>query len=129
MAEGAKQAWNEVGDRFSSWGKHLSDRYKESAPSEEEPGEAQRKLEEAAKEIGDTLSRAFNAFGDTLRDEQAKQELLGAVHAMGDAITATVKEAGDAIKRKGEPAPEPRPDATAEAPGDEASEAPADPEE
>jgi hypothetical protein len=116
MAEGAKQAWNEVGDRFSSWGKHLSDRYKESGTAEEEPGETQRKLEEAAKEIGDTLSRAFNAFGDTLRDDQAKAELLGAVHAMGDAITATVREAGDAIKRKGEPSGEPRPDTTPEPP-------------
>jgi hypothetical protein len=119
----AKQAWNVVGERFSSWGTRLSARYKEAAPGDEDAKETQRKIEEAAREIGEQLTRAFNALGDTLRDEDAKRDLREAVGSIGDAIAATVNEAGDAVRRRtgsneadtGAP-PAPRPDANAEEP-------------
>ncbi|MGZ4149356.1 MAG: hypothetical protein ACXVQJ_04895 [Actinomycetota bacterium] len=97
----AKQAWNEVGERFESWGKRVSDRYKGSAGGDEaDAKEAQRKLEEAARELGDQLTRAFNALGDTIRDDDAKKDLKDAVRAIGEAVGATVTEAGDAIGRR-----------------------------
>jgi hypothetical protein len=100
----AKQAWNEVGERFESWGKRVSDRYKGSAPGDDAAAkEAQRKLEEAARELGDQLTRAFNALGDTIRDDEAKQDLKEAVRAIGEAVGATVGEAGDAIGRRVRP--------------------------
>jgi hypothetical protein len=100
----AKQAWNEVGERFESWGKRVSDRYKEAAPGDDaDAKEAQRKLEEAARELGDTLTRAFNALGDTLRDDDAKRDLKDAARAIGEAVGATVSEAGDAIGRRVRP--------------------------
>jgi len=57
MADDAKQAWNDVGERFASLGNRLSDKYRESG-SGGEPGaaETQRKLQETAKEVGDQLS-------------------------------------------------------------------------
>lgn len=97
----ARHAWNEVGERFESWGKRLSDRYKASAPGDDAAEkEAQRKLEEAARELGDQLTRAFNALGDTIRDDEAKKDLKDAVRAIGEAVGATVNEAGDAIGRR-----------------------------
>lgn len=103
MADNAKQAWNDAGERFSSWGRRVAGRYRESGGEKaaaESAQEAQRKLEEAARQIGDQLNRAFTALGDTLRDDEAKSELKDAVRALGDAVSATVTETGDAIRRR-----------------------------
>ena len=78
MPQNAKQAWNEVGDRFASLGRHLSDHYKE-AGSGQSAKEAQRKLEEAARQIGNQLDRAFSALDGTLRDAEAKKDLKDVV--------------------------------------------------
>jgi hypothetical protein len=100
MPEHAKDAWNEVGERFSSWGRRLSDRYKESETGEGIK-ESQRKLEEAAREIGNQLDRAFGALDATLRDQEAKKDLKDAVGAIGSAVAATIDDAGAAIRRRG----------------------------
>ena len=57
------------------------------------------------KELFDELSKGVSAVGATLKDDQAKKELSEAVSAIGDAITATVTEATDAIRSKGGSAP------------------------
>jgi hypothetical protein len=117
MADSAKDAWTNVGERFSSWGRRVADQYKEMG-GPETPQE-KRKLEEAAREVGDQLNRAFTALGDTLRDEQAKQDLRDAVGAIGDAVTATVNEAQTAIRERlrdsGSSTPPNRPDGPSEA--------------
>ena len=101
MAGSTKEAWSEVGERFTSWGRHVADHYKETGPEGEEVAhESQRKLEEAARELGDQLNRAFTALGDTLRDERAKSDLMDAVRSIGDAVTVTVTETSDAIRRR-----------------------------
>jgi hypothetical protein len=113
MADSAKDAWTNVGERFSSWGRRVADRYKETAGADT-PQETQRKLEEAARELSGQLNRAFTALGDTLRDEQAKQDLRKAVGSIGDAVAATVNEAGTAIRERvgqsGSSTPPERPD-------------------
>jgi hypothetical protein len=101
MADDAKQAWNEVAERFSAWGRHVADRYKEmGSVAGETAQESQRKLEEAARDLSEQLNRAFGALGETLRDEQAKTELKDAVRAVGDAVAITVTETGEAIRRR-----------------------------
>jgi len=100
MGQNAKDAWNEVGERFASWGRHLSDHYKEAGTGESAK-EAQRKLEEAARQIGNQLDQAFRAIDGTLRDTEAKQDLKDAVGAIGSAVSATIDDAGNAIRRKG----------------------------
>jgi hypothetical protein len=100
MADDAKQAWNNVGDRFASLGNRLSDKYRESgADGEPDAAETQRKLQETAKEVGDQLSRAFDALGATIRDEEAKADLKQALNAFGDALGTSFDEAGRAIRR------------------------------
>jgi hypothetical protein len=98
---GTQEAWNEVGERFASWGRHVADRYKESTGSAREAAqESQRKLEEAAHDITDALDRAFTALGETIRDENAKSDLKDAVKALGDAVAVTVSDAGAQIRKR-----------------------------
>jgi hypothetical protein len=107
MVGNAKDAWNEVGERFASWGRLVGDRYRE-AESEIGEGEsmsegsreAQRKLEESARELTEQLNRAFTALGDTLRDPKAKEDLKGAVRAIGEAVTVTVTQTSDEIRKR-----------------------------
>jgi F0F1-type ATP synthase membrane subunit b/b' len=99
MAQNSKDAWNQVGERFASFGRHLSDHYKE-AGSEQNATDSQRKLEEAARQIGNQLDRAFSALDGTLRDAEAKKDLKDAVGAIGSAVTATIDDAGNAIRRR-----------------------------
>jgi hypothetical protein len=100
--ENAKQAWNDVGERFSSLGRRLSGHYREAGGAGRATVEgSQRKLEEAAREIGNEIGRAFAALGETISDDGAKQDLKRAVSAIGDAVTVTVNEAGKAVRSRG----------------------------
>ncbi|MGZ4146640.1 MAG: hypothetical protein ACXVPL_02950 [Actinomycetota bacterium] len=113
MTDGAKQAWGEVGERFSTWGRRVADRYHEAgSTAQTDADEAERELKRAMKELFDELSRGVSAVGATLKDDQAKQELSSAVSALGDAITATVTEATDAIRSKRSAPPPPPPPPT-----------------
>jgi hypothetical protein len=101
MAGRTQDAWSEVGERFSAWGHHVADRYKETESATGEAAhETQRKLEEASRDLADQLNRAFTALGDTLRDDRAKADLKDAVRALGDAVAVTVTETGEAIRRR-----------------------------
>lgn len=110
MTESAKDAWSEVGDKFASWGRRVSDRYREAGSgTTEDADEAERELKRAAKDVMDELARGFSALGDTLRDDDAKRDFSDAVSAIGDAITATVDEATQAIRSGGGSKPPPPP--------------------
>lgn len=109
MTESAKQAWGEAGEKFSSWGRRLADRYHEASSEKVDAVESERELKRAAKELVDELSKGVSALADTIRDDQAKKELSDALSAVGDAITATVNEATDAIRSKGNTTPPPPP--------------------
>jgi DNA-binding ferritin-like protein len=98
MSEHAKEAWGEVGEKFSSWGRRVADRYKEAGSTQAEVEESQRQLVQAAKDVVDELARGFTAVGKTFRDEEANRELQEAVSAIGDAITATVNEATEGVR-------------------------------
>ena len=95
--ERSDEAWREVGKRFASWGRHLSDHYEGSGEGGEE---SQRRLKEAASEIGDELDRAFGALDATLRDEDAKKSLKDTVGTIGSAIGATIDDAASAISHR-----------------------------
>lgn len=99
MTENAKQAWGEVGEKFTSWGRQVADRYRDTgSKGEADAAETERELKRAAKELVEELTRGFSALSETLRDDQAKRELSDAVSSIGDAITATVEETAGAIR-------------------------------
>ena len=111
MADGSKQAWNEVGNRFASVGKRLAERYQASDAGDDAGSkETQRKIEEVAREIGNQIDRAFDALDETVRDPEARTDLKIAFGALGSAISASVNEATEALKNRDTTEP-PRPDA------------------
>jgi hypothetical protein len=100
MPESAKQAWSDVAEELTSWGRHVVDRFTEMGETAAETArESERGLEDAAHEISEQLHRAFAALAETLRDEDAKAELKHAVRAVGDAIALSVDETVDAVRR------------------------------
>ena len=100
MTDSAKEAWNDVGDRFASWGRGVADRYRSAQSAGADTAEeTQRKLEQAARDLKNELTRGFTAVSETFRDDKAKKDLMDAVSSIGDAITATVNEAGEALRR------------------------------
>ena len=117
---GTNEAWNEVGERFASWGRHVSERYKGASGSARESAqESQRKLEAAGRDITAALDRAFTALGDTIRDDQAKQDLKQAVRALGDAVSVTVTETTERIRQSvGSSGSGPAPDEEKDEPGE-----------
>ena len=104
----SKNAWNEVGDRFTAVGKRLAGHYDKRSDGGSAK-ETQHKVEEVVREIGNQLGRALEALDETVRDDEARKDLKGAFGALGTAITASVDEAASAIRgsRSEEP---PRPD-------------------
>ena len=119
MTESAKQAWGEVGEKFSSWGRRVADRYHQSGSTETaDADEAERELKRAMKDLFDELARGVTAVGATFKDDEAKQDLSEAVNALGDAITATVNEATEAIRSKGGSSTPPPPPPPPAPPGD-----------
>ena len=58
MADDAKQAWSEVGEKFATWGRGVADRYREAESTDAGAAkESQRELERTASELMDELSR------------------------------------------------------------------------
>lgn len=108
MTDGSKQAWGEVGERFTSLGKRLASNYRTGETGDASPAETQHKVEEVVREIGNQLGRAFEAVDDTVRDDDARQDLKQAFNALGSAISSTVEDAATAIRGpKGEEPPRP----------------------
>jgi hypothetical protein len=105
----AKDAWSDVSERFASWGRLVADRYREHPASGTGEGgtgatspddDAGRGLDDAARDVGDQLNRVFTALGDSLRDAEAKERLKGAVKALGDAVSMTVTETTEEIRKR-----------------------------
>jgi hypothetical protein len=94
-----------VSERFTTWGRMVADRYREQRSGDDMQDDAQReetgrKLDDAAREMSDQLNRAFTALGETLRDTEAKDRLKDAVKALGDAVSMTVTETTEEIRKR-----------------------------
>ena len=98
MSESAKEAWSDVGERFTVWGRGVAERYRSSGSAETDAADTETEMKRAAKELVDELSRGINALGETFRDDQAKRDLADAVSAIGDAITKTVNEVSEGLR-------------------------------
>ncbi|HEX5950903.1 MAG TPA: hypothetical protein VFZ96_07865 [Actinomycetota bacterium] len=101
MAGSSKEAWDEVGERFATFGRALAGRYKQleqerGATSEED----KRKVEEAFSTITRQLDQAFTSLGDTIRDPSAKDDLKQAARSVGEALTVTFQEVTEEIRKR-----------------------------
>jgi hypothetical protein len=96
MAE-AKDKWDEVGDRFGEIGRQLKDRFDANASF----GSTEReKVNDALRQLGDALDAGFTTIGETLRDPAMRDEMKSAGSSIADAISATLRDVSDAIKRR-----------------------------
>jgi coenzyme F420-reducing hydrogenase alpha subunit len=104
----AKQAWSRVGERFAALGKRVAEHYQETGGTDQEAAaEAEKALERAAKEVVEVVQRGVDTVGKTFKDQEAGNDLTQALNALGEAITATGREAGDAIRGRKDTPPEP----------------------
>jgi DNA-binding ferritin-like protein len=107
VTEDAKQAWTEVGERFTALGKGVAARYHEQPARTRD--EEEKDLERAAKEVVDELGRGVNAIAETIKDENARKGFQEAIRAVGDAITASVQEVAEGVRSSKRPPSEPPP--------------------
>lgn len=98
MAESVKEKWDEVGERFATFGRALAARYKQLEQAQE--AEEEREARDALRAVTRTLDRAFTSLGDTLRDPRAKEELKAAARSLADALGATFEEVTEEVRKR-----------------------------
>jgi hypothetical protein len=91
-----KNAWDEVGNRFTELGRHVKQRYDANAGFGDDDRE---KVNDALHQLGDALDAGFTAIGDSLRDPAMRDELKHAGVAVADAIAATFTDVAAEIRR------------------------------
>ena len=105
-----RKAWDGVGEGFAKLGRMISERYQglnASQPTPAKEGAATDSIRRAREE----LDRAFTAFGDTLRDDEAREHMRDTGRKLGDALKVTINEVSEQIRRSvankspGEPKP------------------------
>ena len=92
----AKEKWDEVGDRFSDLGRRMKERFDANAAY---GAEERDKVNDALRQLGDSLDAGFTTIGDTLRDPAMRDEMKSAGASIAEAIAATLRDVSDAIKR------------------------------
>ena len=92
----AREKWDEVGDRFGELGRRLKDRFDANAAY---GAEERDKVNDALRQLADSLDAGFTTIGDTLRDPAMRDEMKSAGSSIADAIAATLRDVSDAIKR------------------------------
>jgi len=96
----SKEKWDDVGDRFNALGRKLKTHYDANAGAGPEQENAhQAEINGALRQIGDALEAGFTAIGESLRDTEMRDELKSAGVAIGDALTASLEDVKNAIKR------------------------------
>jgi hypothetical protein len=91
----SKAAWDAVSDQFTRIGERIKERYDARAAF----GDDKAKLDDALQSIVEALDNTFTAIGETLRDEEIRNDLKGAAMAMGAAFSTTLHEVADEVKK------------------------------
>jgi molybdopterin converting factor small subunit len=92
-----KAAWDQVGERFSELGQRLKQQY--DARAAFTPEESQQ-VDDALHKLTDALDSAFTALGDTLRDQDVREQLKGTATSLASAVTTTFNELTEDIKSR-----------------------------
>jgi phage-related tail protein len=101
MAGEAKDAWDQVGERFADLGRKLSDHYKrQEGATSQSADEAKRKIDDAIRTVGEHVDRAFTSLGESIRDPETKDTAQKAVRSLGDALDKTFADVSEAIRRR-----------------------------
>jgi hypothetical protein len=105
MAE-SKEAWERVGRDFSDLGRQVKQRYEQRERAGEEPPPAdRRKVDEALRQLTESLDQAFTALGDAIRDPQFGEQTKKAAGSLSDAMAATFEELSERVRSRRERPP------------------------
>jgi hypothetical protein len=102
MAE-SKEAWEQVGRDFSDLGRRVKQRYEQRERAGEEPPADRRKVDEALRQLTESLDQAFTALGDAIRDPQFGEQTRKAAGSLSDAMAATFAELSERFRSRREP--------------------------
>jgi hypothetical protein len=101
----AKQAWDEVGSKFSVLGQHLKQHLEQERKDAEggedsEKGEqAKRDIKAALERLTDSLDDAFEALGNAAKDPTVRHEVSDAGRSLVSAVGTSLEQLGDEMRR------------------------------
>jgi hypothetical protein len=104
MAE-SREAWDRVGRDFGDLGRRVKQRYEQRERAGEEAAADKRKVDEALRQLADSLDQAFTALGDAIRDPQFGEQTKKAAGSLSDAMAATFAELSERFRSKREDPP------------------------
>jgi hypothetical protein len=104
MAE-SKEAWERVGRDFSDLGRQVKERYEQRERAGQEAPADKRKVDEALRQLADSLDQAFTALGDAIRDPQFGEQTKKAAGSLSDAMAATFAEVSERMRSRREGPP------------------------
>ena len=84
-----RQAWDRVGRDLSDLGRHVRRHYEQQATPERPAPADRRKVEDALRQLADSLDQAFSALGDAIRDPEFGEQTKKAANSVNDALSAT----------------------------------------
>jgi hypothetical protein len=99
MAE-SREAWEQVGREFSALGRQVRQRYEQQSGSDAAPAAEQRKVDDALRQLRDSLDQAFTALGEAIRDPEFGEQTKKAAGSLSDAMSATFSEVSERFKRR-----------------------------
>jgi formiminotetrahydrofolate cyclodeaminase len=104
MAE-SKEAWERVGQEFSDLGRQVKQHYEGQERAGQEAPADKRKVDEALRQLADSLDQAFTALGDAIRDPQFGEQTKKAAGSLSDAMAATFAELSERFRSRREGPP------------------------
>jgi hypothetical protein len=96
----AKQAWDEVGAKFSGLGQRLKQHLDEERTGEEgRAEEARRDVKAALERMTDALDDAFDALGKAAKDPAVREDVSDAGRSLVGALGTSLEQLGDEVRR------------------------------
>lgn len=96
-----KQTWNEVADGFSTLGRMMKERYRDTGGDEAAAGGEAQDAGAALRDAFDRLLIAAREVGDraadVVRDDDVKAQAKQAASSLNDALSATVELIGEQV--------------------------------
>jgi hypothetical protein len=98
-----KRAWDEVGEGFVHLRQIISERYRDLGDerASRPTTRAERGVADAFRRATDELDRAFTSLGDSLRDDEARQQMRDTGRKLSDALKVTFAEVSEEVRRVG----------------------------
>ncbi|HYY82468.1 MAG TPA: hypothetical protein VFD04_25275 [Actinomycetes bacterium] len=95
----SRQEWDRVGKDLSDLGRRVRQHYQRQPGAEHQEPADRRKVEDALREVADSLDQAFTAIGDAVRDPEFGEATKKAANSLSDALSATFADLG--LRRSG----------------------------